>query len=502
MKRMLAAGLGVLLTVAWYGVAAGDQPPGLAKWIEELRDPNVKARLKPAEALGTYGAAARDAIPGLMKLVRLETNYPPSHAATQALARIGRAAVPELVGALKHPLAVVRFRAAWALGLIGPDAAQAMPALIKALGDGDRQVRQLSAYALGEMGPKAAAAVVPLVGLLRDPAAPVRKQAATSLQRIGPAAVPALAEALKAKQPATREAAAHALGLLGRDAKGAVAALAEAARDQHVGTRIQAISALGGIGPEAKKAAPALFEALKVKHVDTQAHAAAALLAIGAGTDKELAATMRQISREVRWAKPPVLAQFGRRPKDAVRPLIMSLKDEDPNQRAAAAVALGNIGRDAREAVPALKKALKDADLRVRLSAAGALPQIDDASHKAAVQAFDEAFTQLVIRHNALRPLIQARQARLRVQLAHPNQAVRQAALQAALADAVLQSYYNEVAGIFVIAMSTPPPSGCAACLDKFQEQARDEFVTLGPAAIPSLVQTVNLVGNRQIGFI
>jgi hypothetical protein len=30
MNRILTAGLGFLLTVAWSGVAAGDEPPGLA----------------------------------------------------------------------------------------------------------------------------------------------------------------------------------------------------------------------------------------------------------------------------------------------------------------------------------------------------------------------------------------------------------------------------------------------------------------------------------------
>jgi HEAT repeat protein len=497
MNKLLVAGLGILLTLSWSARAAGDEPSAVAKLVEKLREPDVNVRPKTAALLGAFGSAAKDAVPMLGKMLRQDNSHKPSLAAAKALAKIGAPAVPELIESLKHPVVHIRYRAAWALGQIGPDAADAVPALIKALHDKDNQVRELAAYALGEIGPQAQAAVRPLVVMLRDPASAVRKQAAASLRRIGPAAVPVLAGALHSKYSATREAAAHALGLLGPDAKDALDALAEAAHDKHAGTRIQAISAIGGIGPEAKKAAPALFDALKVKHVETQARAAAALLAIGAGSDKELAATMRKISREVRWAKPPVLAQFGRRPKDAVRPLILTLKDDDPNQRAAAAMALRNIGRDAKQGVPALKKALKDPDLRVRLAAAGALPCIDEGSHKEAIRAYDQFLTQLENRQIALQALIQARLALLQAQLLQRNQT----ALQAALVDPVLQGYFNEVVGTYVVAISSPPPGINAVALSNFQEMVGENLKNLGPAAGPALVQGVNVVAGYQIGF-
>jgi HEAT repeat protein len=491
--------LGVLVTISWSLRAAGDEPPVVTTLIEKLGHPDFTARPAVAGALGTYGAAARRAVPDLGKMLRQEKDHRSSLAAAQALARIGAPAVPELVSSLKHPAAIVRIRAAGALGMIGPDADEAVPALITALGDNDPQVRQLAAGALGEIGPKAKAAVVPLVAALRDPVAPVGQQAAVSLRRIGAAAVPALTEALKDKQPATREAAAHALSLLGPDAREAVGALAEAARDQHAGTRHQAIVALGGIGPAAKKSAPALFDALKVRDIQTQARAATALLAIDDGSDEKLAATMREITRKVRWATPPVLAQFGRRPKDAVRPLILALQDADPNQRAAAAVTLGNIGRDAREAVPALKKALTDQDIRVRLSAAGALPLIDEESRKEAVEAFDQFLTQMENRRIALWDLIRAKRAALlQAQLVQRSQAV----FMTALHDPALQSYNNEVVGTFIVAMSTLPPHACQPRLNSFQELARNDLQNLGPEAAPSLVQGANIVAVTRLGFI
>jgi HEAT repeat protein len=496
MNKLLAAGLGVLLTLSWPLMAAGDSPPDIARLIDKLRESEVSARSGTAKSLGTYGSLAKDAVPDLAKMLRQDKKDLPSQSAAEALARIGSAAVPELLQSLKHPAAVVRFRAAWALGMIGSDADQeVVPPLIKALGDHDKHVRHLAAYALGEMGPRAQSAAVPLVAALRDPVAAVRKQAAASLRRIGAATVPALIEALKDKRSETREAAAHALSLLGPDAKDATPALAEATRDKHEGTRLQAIAALGGIGPEAKKAAPALLDALQIKHTETQARAAAALIAVVGASDKELAATMREITRKVRWATPPALVQFGRRPKDAVRPLTLALKDDDPNQRAAAAVALGYIGRDAREAVPALKKALEDPSTRVQLAALGAVRLIDDKSRKEAVQAFDQMLTQMENRQIALQPLIQARLAAMLAQQ-------QQVALAAAFADPALQSYCDEVVGTFIIAIATRPPPPCGVRLTPFQEQMKSCLENLGPEAVPSLVKGANIVTSTGLGFI
>jgi hypothetical protein len=184
-----------------------------------------------------------------------------------------------------------------------------------------------------------------------------------------------------------------------------------------------------------------------------------------------------------------VLAQFGRRPKDAVRPLILALEDDDPNQRAAAAVTLGNIGQDARQAVPALKKALNDPKVRVRLSAAGALLLVDEKSHNEADKTFAQMLAEMEKRASALQGLIQARLA-------------RQASLMQALAEPVLQSYCNEVVGTFIIAIAAHPPRPCGEQLTAFQQQAQCLMQNLGPEAVPCLVQGVNLITSTRLGFI
>lgn len=90
--------------------------------------------------------------------------------ATDSLARIGPAAIPALIDALKDPNAEVRDRAAQALARMGPPARQAVPQLIAALQDPDWKVRRSAARALGQIGPDAEKAVPALIEIIRDPA--------------------------------------------------------------------------------------------------------------------------------------------------------------------------------------------------------------------------------------------------------------------------------------------------------------------------------------------
>jgi hypothetical protein len=84
-----------------------------------------------------------------------------------ALARIGKPAVPALVEALHDPNPDLRDQAALALARIGPDAEAAVPDLIAALNDDNEVVRKDAVRALGQIGPQAARAVPELIEVLR-----------------------------------------------------------------------------------------------------------------------------------------------------------------------------------------------------------------------------------------------------------------------------------------------------------------------------------------------
>ena len=93
-----------------------------------------------------------------------------SHAAADALGRIGPPAVPQLVAALQSTDPEVRLQAAQVLARMGSDARDAVPYLIHLLDDPDERIRKTAARTLGRIGPEAAPAVPALMRTLLQPA--------------------------------------------------------------------------------------------------------------------------------------------------------------------------------------------------------------------------------------------------------------------------------------------------------------------------------------------
>jgi hypothetical protein len=89
--------------------------------------------------------------------------------AAMALGRIGPAAVPPLMQALRHRDAQVRRQSALVLARIGPPAREAVSELTGLLDDPDEEVRKAAARALGQIGPEAADAVPALMRQLVEP---------------------------------------------------------------------------------------------------------------------------------------------------------------------------------------------------------------------------------------------------------------------------------------------------------------------------------------------
>jgi HEAT repeat protein len=90
-------------------------------------------------------------------------------AATDALGRIGAAAVPALVNELRHPDPQVRLKATEVLGRMGEEAQAAVPELVRLLDDPDHEVRKAAARTLGRIGPAAQVAVPALMRTLFQP---------------------------------------------------------------------------------------------------------------------------------------------------------------------------------------------------------------------------------------------------------------------------------------------------------------------------------------------
>jgi len=93
--------------------------------------------------------------------------------AADSLGRIGAAAVPALVEALRNPDPTVRLKAVEVLGRMGDDAAPAVPDLVRLLADPNPDVQKAATRTLGRIGPAANAAVPALMQkLFESPTAP------------------------------------------------------------------------------------------------------------------------------------------------------------------------------------------------------------------------------------------------------------------------------------------------------------------------------------------
>ena len=194
----------------------------LTQHIEALGDTDASVRSHAADALGTFGEPAAEAMPHLIRALRdayepvrlnaaytlgtigepavphlIETladeNGSTRRMAAYALAAVGAPAVPALTEALQHPEAAVRIEAAYAFAQIGDAAEAALPALMERTKDDAVEVRRYLPEAFGSLGAAAAPAVPVLCDVLASDAdGQARFESALALAQIGPAASPAI----------------------------------------------------------------------------------------------------------------------------------------------------------------------------------------------------------------------------------------------------------------------------------------------------------------------
>ncbi len=322
----------VLVALAGAPVFGEDTVPELLK---ALASEDFEAREKAIIRLGKLGPEAKPAIPALVRVLSDQSLWLRDKA-RQSLREIG--AVPELVKALSHREADVRWRATKALAAIGEDAKDAAPALCKALKDENSQVRLYAVIALSETGGDPATVVPALIETFKDGDSQVAVFAAhTGMPKFGAAAVARLLPLLEGDDSDLRRGATIALGHT-KD-KRAIASLIRRLRtDLDVRVRREAGTSLSLFGPDAKEAIPWIYQAIVAKEM-------------------------------VAWD----LTRFG---ADAVPALRLLLKNPDRGLRVSAVSSLGWIGPDAVQAVPNLVELLDDKDYWVRDSTCGTLARI------------------------------------------------------------------------------------------------------------------------------
>ena len=193
-------------------------PEGEAVLIEALTDQDTDSDARAAAA-GALGAIATPAANAAMVKALSDYDLRVATQAAAGLRRAGDKAASAIVGALSHPDASVRARAADATG------GQTTPALAtRALQDPDPMVREAAARSLGDI--PGAGSVAPLVQVLRDPEGTVAASAAASLSHIGQPAVAALVGQVKSGDDTVALYASRALDTIGTPAVDALLAVA------------------------------------------------------------------------------------------------------------------------------------------------------------------------------------------------------------------------------------------------------------------------------------
>jgi HEAT repeat protein len=119
--------------------AAAARAMPVQELVKLLQHKDVALRTESAKTLTARGPDAKEAVAPLA--TAMQDKFPAVRtAASQALAAIGKPAVPDLIRLLKSGDTNVRSRSAWALGKIGPDAKEAIPALTQAAKDPEASV--------------------------------------------------------------------------------------------------------------------------------------------------------------------------------------------------------------------------------------------------------------------------------------------------------------------------------------------------------------------------
>lgn len=191
------------------------------------------------ESVQALASVGRDAVPGLSKLLKHEKVRPVVAHVLGKLGSKASGAVPVLIEILPGSNDEAQNEILMALGNMGEGASPAVPAIAAALEDEEEDVRYAAIYALGQIGPPARDARRAIVKAMaiQDPV--FQTLCAVALVKIDPQGsdnakevLPFLEKSLEHTQPMVRMEGAYALGLLKRLAKPALPALQKMAEDK------------------------------------------------------------------------------------------------------------------------------------------------------------------------------------------------------------------------------------------------------------------------------
>ncbi len=440
-----------------------------------------------------------------------------------ALAQIGPAALPALIGAMESDNTPRRLGAARALAHLGPSAAPAVDALLKNLGHHEEFVRREVTDALGQIG---APAVPGLTRALTAPEPKQRQAAALALAQIGATAKPAadtlLAQSEKETDPLPRAAIFTALPKVGADPAKTAAILHTAIRGDQADLRHAAVNALLTAPAIASKAVGDLANDLKSPEAPRRQRAAQILGRLGPAAVPAVPALLERAQAEpAATVYAEALAQIG---TPALPPLLQALSTakKGSDDRTWVFRALNEMGAPA---LSGLAEALRSPTPAVRAGAAAALQGMPLEKHPAVKRLLElTPDPDATVRAASLRTLADVRSERpaiiekLNLALKDPDPAVRKAAaiglatagaveklgvdgLQALLSEPDPETQRTAIRALGALGANARPavPALIQRLSNPEQKSSALEALTLiGPAAAEAVPALINIAGTKK----
>ncbi len=318
--------------------AAADEAPAIDKLVEQLSARESVVRREAAYQLDKLGPAAKPALPALINALG-DSDKQVWSTVIGTITQLGpdaTEALPALIESLDSRTSrggrdrdrrQMLFRVAHAISRIGP---AAIPPLIEALKSEDLMARAGAAKALGGIGPAAREAIPGLIANLRNEQPDERLATIDALALIGREAVPALGEALGSSAPGVRAGAALALAEIGRDAQGLAVKVADAAeKETDPAVRAALFAAVPKVGVDPARAVGLLLRGVKDGNDEVRHAAINAIYLLRSANDLLIPA------------------------------LITLLRDPNPTLSERAAIVIGRLGPSASGAVPTLLEVLR-----------------------------------------------------------------------------------------------------------------------------------------------
>lgn len=341
--------------------------------VDLVTDPDPSVRREAIDAVRKIRPGPQVTVPLMVKVLQ-NADDAARIRAIAALADQGKAAVPGLIEALKHPQA--RYWACLTLHEIGPEARPAVPALIPLLADDLPDVRREAILVLAAIGPAAEPAIPQLAAALNNQLD--RVPATYALGRIGKVPDDVQATIQRNLTAEDRMLGAVSLWTLAKlhpddenQVRQAVETLAGQLINKDRRIRSAAAQLLVDLNPPARISQPIFKKVMDDADAETLDTVLDALAGQGERVLPRLIEAMNNKGARLRVAA--ILARIGPKAKPAVPALIEAIQDERATTRNEVLFALAAIGPDAQEALPAVTRALKDEDPNVRYSACYAL---------------------------------------------------------------------------------------------------------------------------------